>query len=81
MFGRFARGFDLAKGKDGLYFDLDSAFLSYAPLNAKYPVEVEITYLDSGYGKFQIYYDSKDDANKFSIQVSCNNTKTWKKYQ
>ncbi len=79
MFGRFARGFDLAKGKDGLYFDLDSAFLSYAPLNAKYPVEVEITYLDSGYGKFQIYYDSKDDANKPSIQVSCNNTKTWKK--
>lgn len=79
MFGRFARGFDLAKGKDGLYFDLDSAFLSYAPLNAKYPVEVEITYLDSGYGKFQIYYDSKNDVNKPSIQVSCNNTKAWKK--
>ncbi|CAN5429581.1 hypothetical protein BH10BAC2_BH10BAC2_48490 [soil metagenome] len=79
VYGRFARGFDIAKGKNGLYFDVDDAFLHNAPLDGAYPVMVEITYLDKGTGKFQLFYDAKGDNNKASIEVSCTNTNTWKK--
>lgn len=78
-YGRFARGFDLAKGKDALYFDVEDAFLHNAPLDGGYPVMVEITYLDRGYGKFQVFYDGKGNSNSSSLSVSCNNTNTWKK--
>lgn len=77
IYGRFARGFDIAKGKNGLYFDVDDAFLHNAPLDGAYPVMVEITYLDKGTGKFQLFYDAKGDNNKASIEVSCANTNTW----
>ena len=37
MYGRFGRGFDLAKGKDALYFDIDDAFFRNAPLKKRLP--------------------------------------------
>ena len=81
MFGRFARGFDLAKGKDGLYFNVEDAFLQSNALNSKYPVTIEVTYYDSGTGSWQLYYDAQLAANKASIKVTCANTRTWKKLQ
>jgi hypothetical protein len=78
-YGRFARGFDLAKGKDGLYFDVEDAFLHNAPLDGAYPVMIEITYLDRGNGKFQLFYDGKGNANSSSLAITCANTNTWKK--
>lgn len=79
MFGRFARGFDVSKNKTALYFDVDDAFLSNAPLNGKYDVTIEITYLDNGGGSFQVYYDAKSSINKRSAQITCGNTNKWKK--
>ncbi|WP_158638308.1 T9SS type A sorting domain-containing protein [Panacibacter ginsenosidivorans] len=79
VYGRFARGFDLAKGKDALYFDVEDAFLHNAPLDAAYPVAVEITYLDRGTGKWQLFYDAKGNPAKGSIDVTCTNTNKWKK--
>lgn len=79
MYGRFARGFDLANGKDALYFDVDSAFLRNTPVDGQYPVMIEITYLDKGAGAFQLFYDAKNNGNKSSVVVTCNNTNLWKK--
>jgi hypothetical protein len=79
MYGKFARGFDIANNKKALYFDVDSAFLSNAPLDGKYPVTIDVTYLDNGGGSWQLYYDSKSGANTPSIQVTCGITNTWKK--
>lgn len=79
MFGRFARGFDLAKGKDALYFNVEDAFLRSTALNSKYPVTIEVTYYDSGTGSWQLYYDAQLAANKASVKVTCANTRTWKK--
>jgi hypothetical protein len=79
MFGRFARGFDLANGKNALYFDVDNAFLKNAPLNGAYPVMIEVTYLDSGTGKFQFYYDAIGNKNKAAATVTCTNSGLWKK--
>lgn len=80
MFGKFARSFDIANGKTGLYFKVDEAFLKNAPIDGKYAVTITITYLDQGNGSFKFYYDSKaGGANKASTEVVCRNSGTWKK--
>ena len=77
-YGRFARGFDLAKGKDALYFDVEDSFLHNAALDGAYPVIIEVTYLDKGNGKFQLFYDGKTGTVPSSMSISCTNTNKWK---
>ncbi|MBS1745838.1 MAG: T9SS type A sorting domain-containing protein [Bacteroidetes bacterium] len=79
MYGRFARGFDLAKGKDALYFDVDNAFLNNQPLNGQYPVTIDVTYYDNGTGSWQLFYDANSGADKPSLNITCTNTNMWKK--
>jgi len=81
MYGRFARGFDIASGKNALYFDLEDAFITNTPLNGKYAITIEVTYYDNGTGGWQLYYDAQSNSNKASVSVTCGNTKTWKKKQ
>lgn len=78
VYGRFARGFDLANNKDGLYFMMDSAFMQNAPLNAQYPVTLDIIYLDKGNGAWKLFYDATDTTDKEALSVQCNNTGYWK---
>lgn len=79
MYGRFARGFDLGKGKNALYFDVDSSFLNYSALDGQYPVMLEVTYLDNGTGSWQLFYDGKANSNTASVAVTCSNSGVWKK--
>jgi hypothetical protein len=82
MYGRYARGFDVKNSKNALYFDVDDNFLRNAPLNGKYAVTIEVTYLDSGKGSWALYYDSvgnSNSTNKLAMQVTCNNTNKWVK--
>lgn len=79
MFGKYARGFDLANGKDALYFDVEDAYFNGTPLNKQYPVVVEVVYLDNGYGSFQLFYDGADNHDKPSVNIKCTNTKVWKR--
>lgn len=79
MYGKFVRGFEISKNKTALYFDLDDGFLGNQPLNGNYPVTIDITYLDSSTGSWQLYYDSKASGNKLAYTITCTNTKLWKK--
>lgn len=79
MYGRFARGFDLAKGKDALYFNVEDAFFRNVPLNSNYPVTIEVIYYDNGTGSWQLYYNAQNTANKVAAKITCTNTLTWKK--
>ncbi len=78
VYGRFGRGFDLAKNKDGLYFMMDTAFMKNEPLNAQYPVTLDIIYLDKGNGAWKLFYDATDTTDKEALSVQCNNTGYWK---
>lgn len=78
IYGRFARGFDLAKNKDALYFILDTNFLRNAPLNAQYPVSLDIVYLDKGNGSWKLFYDATDTTDKKAFEVQCTNSGYWK---
>ncbi|MFZ1800156.1 MAG: T9SS type A sorting domain-containing protein [Chitinophagaceae bacterium] len=78
MYGRFARGFDLARNKDGLYFRMDSDFLKNEPLNAQYPVTLDIIYLDKGNGAWKLFYDATDSTDHEALSIQCHNTGYWK---
>ncbi|CAN5233648.1 hypothetical protein BH11BAC6_BH11BAC6_15570 [soil metagenome] len=78
MYGRFARGFDIANNKKGLYFDVDDSFLNNVPLNGKYAVTIEVTYLDKGLGSWKLYYDSKTGTDVAAKTITCLNTNLWK---
>jgi hypothetical protein len=77
MYGRFGRGFDIANNKTALYFDVENNFFRNAPLNAVYPVTIEITYFDNGTGSWKLFYDAKGNKNKLAATVTCTNTGTW----
>ncbi|HRI19428.1 MAG TPA: T9SS type A sorting domain-containing protein, partial [Panacibacter sp.] len=79
MYGRFARGFDIANNKKAFYFDVDSSFLNYVPLDGKYAITIEITYLDDTDASWQLFYDSKTITDKPSILVTGTKTNKWKK--
>ena len=79
MFGRYGRGFDVAKNKNGLYFDIDDAFFRNAPLNGNYPVTISVTYYDNGNGSWKLFYDSKTSADQPLTNIVCTDSKTWKK--
>ncbi len=66
MYGRYARGFDVANNKNALYFDVDDNFLRNARLKGAYPVTIEITYFDSGNGSWSLFYDAVKGSNKAS---------------
>ncbi len=78
IYGRFARGFDLANNKDALYFILDTNFLRHEPINAQYPVTLDIVYLDKGNGSWKLFYDAVDSTDKEALQVQCANSGYWK---
>lgn len=79
MYGRFARGFDNANGKNTLYFDVDSAFLNNAPLNGKNAVMIDIVYLDKPNCGFKLIYDGVSNSNAVALSVTCGNSNLWKR--
>ncbi|QEC68464.1 T9SS type A sorting domain-containing protein [Panacibacter ginsenosidivorans] len=79
MYGRFARGFDLAKGKNALYFNVEDAFFNDVPLDSKQPVVIEIIYFDNSYGSWELFYDGAVNTDQSSIQVTGTNTNSWKR--
>lgn len=77
-YGRFARGFNQAKGKNSLYFDLDDMFFEGGSINAEYDVTVRIVYYDVGEGSWALKYDAVNDTEKTAMVVHKENTRLWK---
>lgn len=77
-YGRFARGFNHASGKDYLYFDIDDQFFSGQPLAGQYPVTVRVVYFDKGTGKWSLGYDGVGQPNKIAITVQNQDSGVWK---
>jgi len=77
-YGRFARRFDSASGKDAMYFDIDDRFFSGQPLNGAYPVTIRVVYLDAGTGQWALKYDAQAEAQKTGALVTKTNSGQWK---
>jgi hypothetical protein len=77
-YGRFARGFDHAAGKDAMYFRLDDDFFAAGPLAGKSDVLVRVVYFDQGTGQWELAYDAVDDPQKRALTVRKTNSGLWK---
>jgi Beta-galactosidase len=77
-YGRFARRFDHASGKDRMDFNLDDQFLLGQPLNGAYPVRIRVVYLDQGTGQWALTYDAVGNSSKTAVVVTKTNTGRWK---
>jgi len=84
MYGRFARRFDHASGKDTMYFNIDDAFffdpktLAPGPLAGQYEVKVRVVYLDVGTGSWRLQYDAVDNPQQTALVVRKTNTGRWR---
>ena len=77
-YGRFARGFRHADGKNRMYFDVDDGFFFDQPLNGQYPVTVRVIYLDQGTGTWALEYDAQGNTGKRAFTVTKTGSGTWK---
>jgi hypothetical protein len=77
-YGRFARRFDNASGKNAMYFDIDDRFFFEQPLEAAYPITIRVVYLDEGVGRWALQYDARDDRRKTALVVDKLNSGRWK---
>jgi len=76
-YGRFARGFNHAKGWDTMWFDLDDGFFTARPA-AGHTINVRVVYFDQGTGKWQLRYDAVDDPGKTACTVTKTDSGLWK---
>jgi hypothetical protein len=77
-YGRFARGFDAASGRNAMYFHLADRFFGGKSLNGGYPVKVRVVYFDSGHGTWALRYDAVNNPEKTALDVKNTDTGRWK---
>lgn len=78
-YGRFARGFNHAQGKDAIYLDIaDKVFHPSGVSTSPSKALVNIIYYDDGTGQWEVRYDAQDDENKLALKVTNTNTGRWK---
>jgi hypothetical protein len=76
-YGRYARGFHHASGKNRMSFDLHDEFLP----SHQHQIKIRLIYLDEGHGTFAFHYrsssPSKDLAHGKSMSFKKGNTGRW----
>jgi len=74
-YGRFARGFDCAAGKNAIYLAFDEDFFAD---EAPGKVKVRVTWLDRDESEWKLVYDAKDDPAKTALTVKGSNYGRWR---
>jgi hypothetical protein len=75
-FGRFARGFDHAHGKDVMYFDLDDRF--FTDKQKPHEVNIRVVYFDKGKGSWELKFDSLDQPERIGLNIQNTDSGKWK---
>jgi hypothetical protein len=76
-YGRFARGFDHAHGKDSLFFNIDDNLFSQFPNNGKDTIQLHIVYYDTT-GSWKIFYDAVGNSQYPIGTITNGNSHKWK---
>ena len=74
-YGRYARGFQHAAGKDAMRFRLDKDF--FKPSEDR-RVDARVVYYDAGKGRWALLYDSVDGSMKKAVEVEKTGAGQWK---
>ncbi|MCX7011615.1 MAG: hypothetical protein NTW86_03445 [Candidatus Sumerlaeota bacterium] len=77
-FGRYARGFRHAEGKDAMRFRIDDGFFGEGPLGGKSAVKVRVVYFDQGHGRWALVYDAVDNPQKTAGEVEKTDSGRWR---
>lgn len=76
-YGRFARGFNHAEGKNTLFFDIDDDFFSNNPSDSL-KITLRVVYYDKGEGSWALKYHASGDKEKTAFTLKKTNTGKWK---
>lgn len=76
FYGRFARRFDHASGRNAMHFNLDDGFFD-APLRGRYELDVRIVYFDQGSGRWAVRYDAVGEPQRTAVEVAKKNSGRW----
>ncbi len=76
-YGRFARRFDHASGRDAMYFRIADGFFG-EPLRGGYPIDVRIVYLDAGRGRWALRYDATGNPEQVALEITKTGSNEWK---
>lgn len=77
-FGRFARGFDVKKGKTAMFFNLNDSFFANKSQTPPHFISVRVVYYDKGKGSWSLKYDAVSNPQKVARTVINTNTNQWK---
>ena len=69
-YGRFARGFDVEKGKNTMYFDVDDQFFKGNQDAEVNNLKVRVIYYGEDEGSWELLYHAKDGTMKVAMDVT-----------
>lgn len=70
VYGRFARGFDVSKGMNAMYFDLDDNFFGDNQAKQKSEIKIKVIYFDNDGGSWELLYHAADGTMKKACDVN-----------
>jgi hypothetical protein len=76
-FGRYARGFESASGKNAMSFVLNTALWGGLPLSAGLSLTLRVVYFDKGHAGFNVAYDAGAGCRN-ATSVTTGASGTWK---
>lgn len=79
IYGRFARGFDHAAGKNALFFDLEDQFFGEHADDEKSGVKVKIIYYEGDAGSWKLLYHAADGSMKKAYYHQNSGKSKWSK--
>ncbi len=69
-YGRFARGFDVEKEKNTMYFDVDDNYFLGNQMEDENNLKVKIIYYAEEEGSWELLYHATDDTMKKALEVT-----------
>jgi hypothetical protein len=76
-YGRFCRGFDVAKSKNTMYFDVDDKYFAGNRATGDGNIKIKIIYYAKDTGSWELKYHAKDGTMKTALAVTNNTAQDW----
>ena len=76
-YGRFCRGFDVAKSKNAMYFDVDDKYFAGNRATGDGNIKIKIIYYAKDAGSWELKYHAKDGTMKTALAVTNNTAQDW----
>jgi len=76
-YGRFCRGFDVAKNKNTMYFDVDDTYFEANRKSGDGNIKIKIIYYAKDSGSWELKYHAKNGSMKTALAVTNNTSQDW----